>query len=187
VSTPIALFSDWVIQHILSAPTSKFSRSNRGDKKKLSVAPEAVNSSTKPNTNPEGIANQSHRKTGFLSKATPDRLEANVSIVPGEPDKQVSVAVGSGVTGAKRRVAHWTLLLDKVRIAQQSYRKSAEQDFSALVHELKVYRQTLADHPHDLAEFDSKLLLRIFLSFFIFSHDVFLFSALGFGSSNRRF
>jgi hypothetical protein len=135
VSTPIALFSDWILQHILSAPTSKFTRSNKVHKKKLIVLPEQMTEATKT------------RDNSINAFASSQQL--------------FKIGVGSSesmVQPSNRRRAQWTLFLDKARLAERNCKQVAESDLKTLISELKVYRQTLIDFPQDLNEFDSKLL-----------------------------
>jgi hypothetical protein len=140
VSTPIALLSDWIIQHVLSAPTAKFIRKQTQRHRKL-IAP---------------IKDEMHIEA--INDIDSDAQVKMSSFSPVLPVSTPQKSVTQPPSNAKRRhvLAQWGLLMDKARLAHQRHYNGAKKDMAGLTHELKVYRQTLLDYPKDLAEFDCK-------------------------------
>jgi hypothetical protein len=139
VSTPIALFSDWIIQHVLSAPKLTIASSTDViDKSSLQII-----------SGSNGMRNRKSDVDAYASIF--DKLESNIPIVTGPRQENKKIE--------NRRHAFWMSMSDNkkdVKTKDHTYWKLVDKDLHALIQELKGYRQTLMNDPRDLAEFDSK-------------------------------
>jgi hypothetical protein len=135
VSTPISLLTQWIIEHILSAPTKQFPR--RSDQSQ------------------SRSFNQNLRIMPIINE-TRDNVDQPI---------QNKLLLRQRAAIPPRHNSQWTVFSNNAQLKPQQFQMDAQIDLVKLTQELKAYRPSLIDDTNDLNEFDSKYSIIMPLNF----------------------